>query len=309
MKQTYRLWVMGVGAVLVLLALALTDPDRGVSTAMLALKIVSPLLVIGLAHFTRKAFLPYVDMQEYAVKAKEHPIGAAIVFLGTCLLINATLGLFGKAIAEELPKNAQVYAPMLKAEQMRYWANHPAPETLAGLAEQESCISLKSSRCWSPKSQLKSDREEGAGIGQITRAYRADGGIRFDSLAQMRKAYPDLRDMTWDNIYQQPQLQLRALVLLVKENYNRFPTSIPAMSRLHFADAAYNGGGGGVQSERRACGLIQGCDANQWFGNVELHCLKSKVALYGKRNACDINREHPHNVFLIRSAKYHQVMV
>jgi hypothetical protein len=42
----------------------------------------------------------------------------------------------------------------------------------------------------------------------------------------------------------------------------------------------------------------------EWFGNVELHCLKSRQPLYGGRSACDINREHVRNVMLVRPAKY-----
>jgi len=36
--------------------------------------------------------------------------------------------------------------------------------------------------------------------------------------------------------------------------------------------------------------------------------LKSRQPLYGGRNACDINREHVHNVFLVRVEKYRKAM-
>jgi hypothetical protein len=39
---------------------------------------------------------------------------------------------------------------------------------------------------------------------------------------------------------------------------------------------------------------------------VERHCLKSRQPIYGSRSACDINREHVRNVFLVRRAKYAQ---
>lgn len=76
------------------------------------------------------------------------------------------------------------------------------------------------------------------------------------------------------------------------------------INRLAFADAAYNGGMGGVQKERRACGLKTGCDPQQWFGHVEHVCLKSRRVLYGNRSACDINRHHVHDVINVRSVKY-----
>lgn len=76
------------------------------------------------------------------------------------------------------------------------------------------------------------------------------------------------------------------------------------MEALAFADAAYNGGIGGLNSERRACKLAPDCDPTKWFGNVELYCLKSKAALYGNRSACDINRHHVKDVLLTRISKY-----
>jgi hypothetical protein len=145
-------------------------------------------------------------------------------------------------------------------------------------------------------------REEGAGVGQITRAYRADGSLRFDALADLRSQYgAELGALAWSTVYQCPDLQLRALVLMSRDSARQFRAA-PAM--LEFGDAGYNGGPAGVQRERRACALAKGCDPGLWFGNVELHCLKSREPLYGSRSACDINRDHVHNVFKVRAAKY-----
>jgi hypothetical protein len=139
-------------------------------------------------------------------------------------------------------------------------------------------------------------------MGQITRAYRADGSVRFDALSDLRNQYgADLAGLSWDTVYQRPDLQLRTLVLMSRDAARPFRGS-PAW--LAFGDAGYNGGVAGVQRERRACKLSAGCDPGQWFGNVELHCLKSRQPLYGNRSACDINREHVRNVLLVRRAKY-----
>ena len=173
---------------------------------------------------------------------------------------------------------------------------------LAALVEQESCVSLKSPKCWNPGARLKTNREEGAGMGQITRAYRADGSIRFDALAGLREQYDaELSGLSWDSVYQRPDLQLRALVLMSRDAARPFRGST---GWLHFGDAGYNGGVAGVQRERRACKLSAGCDPAQWFTHVEAHCLKSRQPLYGNRSACDINREHVRNVLLVRRAKY-----
>lgn len=181
----------------------------------------------------------------------------------------------------------------------------PFPHLLAALIEHESCISLTHSKCWNPKSRLKSAREEGAGLGQITRAYTKDGSLRFDSLADMRRKYPlELGEWSWYNVYDRPDLQIRAIILMMRDNYKSYSLVPDKFEAYAFADASYSGGTRDLNSERRACMMISGCDANKWFGNVEKYCMKSKVALYGARSACDINRNHVTDVLIQRAPKY-----
>ena len=153
---------------------------------------------------------------------------------------------------------------------------------------------------------MRSQREEGAGLGQLTRTWRPDGSLRFDALQELRQKHAlALHELSWYNIYSRPDLQLRALVLKSRDNYTYYlPHSHDWWQALAFADAAYNGGAGGLDSERRACKLASWCDHTRWFDNVERLCLKSKVALYGGRSACDINRHHVRDVLLTRSNKY-----
>lgn len=176
---------------------------------------------------------------------------------------------------------------------------------LGSLVEHESCISLTHSRCWNPKSRLKSQREEGAGLWQLTRAWRIDGSLRFDVISELRTKYPkDLYELNWSNVYTRPDLQMRAGILKSKENYEYFLKTTDVNNALYFGDAGYNGGNAGVDRERAACKMASKCDYNVWFGNVERFCLKSTTALYGNRSACDINRHHVKDVFLIRANKY-----
>jgi hypothetical protein len=306
----FRHIFIALGSLVVLAALFLTDPDQGVSTFMILLSLVTPILALAFAHLARKALFDYpeADMRTLLKKCLESPTGAGLAFLGLCLVLYGTLGLFGKSVsAAELPPNAVIYAPMLKVEQQRLWSTHPLPSLLAGLVEQESCLSLRHSRCWSPTSKLKNSREEGAGLGQITRAYRADGTERFDSLSDMRRQYPELSEWSWANVYDRPDLQLRAIVLMNRKNYQDLSTIQNVIERLAFADAGYNGGPRGVQNDRRACQITTGCDPQKWFGHVEHTCTKSKTAIYGKRSACDINREHVQMVF-VRASKYRRAM-
>ncbi len=92
---------------------------------------------------------------------------------------------------------------------------------------------------------------------------------------------------------------------MMRNNIMNFSISAKTMDdNLAFADAAYNGGVGGVVKEQRACKLSPGCDPGRWFGHVEMYCMKSKAALYGNRSACDINRHHVKDVLLVRANKY-----
>lgn len=210
----------------------------------------------------------------------------------------------GADIKTFIPTQARTFIPLLKEQQEKYWVDHPMPYVFASLIEHESCISLVNKRCWNPKSELKTQREQGVGFGQITRAYKADGSIRFDALQELKDRHPVLSDWNWSNVYVRPDLQLAAVVLKTKDDYKKLYMVKDPVARLHFTDAAYNGGMGGVNNERRACGLSKNCNPQLWFNNVEKTCLKSKKALYSGRSACDINRHHVYDVFNVRSNKY-----
>lgn len=212
---------------------------------------------------------------------------------------------YAQDIKTYIPTNAKKYAPMLRQQQLKIWPTHAMPEALAGLAEQESCINLKFSSCWNPTTKLDTSRELGAGIDQITKAYNADGSVRFDMLSSLVKEHPqELAGWNWNNVFVRVDLQLASLVLLNQDNYKALYMVKDPVARLHFTDSAFNGGLGGVNNDRRACGLRKGCDPQKWFDNVEKTCTKSTKPIYGTRNACDINREHVKNVFQLRSPKY-----
>lgn len=224
------------------------------------------------------------------------------LLLALCLVSTA----HSQQVETYIPTRALEHLPVLSAQVKEVWPTMATPNYFAALIEHESCISLKHSRCWAPTSRLKSDREEGAGLGQLTRAFYADGSVRFDALEDSKRLDPrGLNELRWETVYQRPDLQMRVIVLMTRQAWNRLSPLVPQeMPRLAMADAAYNGGIGGVINERRACGLRAGCDPNQWFGHVEHVCLKSKKPLYAGRSACDINRHHVHDVLHTRMPKY-----
>ena len=244
---------------------------------------------------------PRVDAQDAASTAiNTGSTGAGLVYLGRCLLAAVILQLLSTASrAAEPPAAALPLLPVLLAEQ-RAWAPALPPSVLAAQVEQETCITLKSRGCWSPRAELRTARERGVGLGQITKT------ARFDTLADLRRANPvALAGWDWASptLYD-PAQQLRGLALLDMQGW-RALAGVPDDDRLAMMLSGYNGGMGGVQSDRRACAGTPGCDPARWWGNVEHTSLKAKMAVkgYGK-SFFQINREYPVNILRVRRARY-----
>ena len=310
----FRTLYMAGGSIALLLALLATDPD---SPFLQGLPVGGPLLawllaaargvlIVALAHLAWCALhdYPEADGQDLYAAVLQGNIAAGLALLSRAVIVGVLLFVFSNTATAQVPDRARQHLPALTAAVDLHFNDVPMRHYFGGLVEHESCISLTHSRCWQPTSRLKTPREEGAGLGQLTRAYRADGSIRFDALAEMRDRHPALRELSWSNVYSRPDLQLAAVVLKVRDDYRTLRLVVEPMQRLAMADAAYNGGIGGLQAERRACGLRAGCDPQRWWGHVEKTCLKSAAALYGARSACDINRHHTRDVLLYRAPKY-----
>lgn len=222
------------------------------------------------------------------------------------VLLPVALLLFGipAAAAQSVPKGAVQYLPELVRVQRDIWPAAPLPSFLAAQVEQESCITLTHSKCWNPRAELKTSRENGIGLGQFTRAYRADGSIRFDKISELAAAHESLRGWSWEKRYD-PHYQLTAIVEMNKAIYGRQRDAATTRDRLSFSLSAYNGGEGGVLQDRRLCANTKGCDPSKWDGNVARTSLKSKTPHpgYGK-SFFTINREYVTNVLDVRRPKY-----
>lgn len=218
------------------------------------------------------------------------------------------LALAGISQAGILPPGAVRYLPTLVAEQRAYWPNMPAPSTLAGQVEQETCPSLKSLKCWNPRTELKTSREYGFGFGQLTRAYRADGSVRFDTFTEVKELDASLRAWKWEDRYD-PVLQLRSLVLKDLQCYSMMKGVVNDFDRLAMGMACYNGGAAGVISDRKLCQSTEDCNPAIWVGNVERTSLKSRVKWHGYgKSAFEINREYVRNILFVRRFKYEEAM-
>ena len=311
-KRAAFIWLIPL---MVIAALLWTDPDRGSSTSFWVLKILTASALISVAHWWDKGIFDYeeADRQRLFRMARGTPSGAGLALIARALtFVGLFLGIVWLVTGSAQAQDVRSYVPpacvqnlqLLAPAQRAHWPDHPDPAMLPALIEHESCISLQHSRCCNPGSRLKTSREEGAGLGQITRTWRPDGSLRFDALAELRELHPALRAVSWENVYQRADLQNDAVVLKSRDNFRFFVRFVEPAQALLFADAGYNQGNGRTQQDRRACAVRDGCDPDRWFGHVERTCTASHRALYAGRSPCQISRDHVHDVAQVRAPKY-----
>ncbi|MBI5920265.1 MAG: hypothetical protein HY847_01300 [Betaproteobacteria bacterium] len=298
--KNLRFWGMAILPLALLAWFWHRDPNDGAQLLTQLETLLGLLIVAFPVYLLRKMLMPG-DSREAFAKAMDGNMPAAVVWLSLAVL---TLGLLAivspRAIgaqSAQLPGSAARDLPILIQEIDLRWATLPMRSVLGAQVEQESG--------WKERATLKTSREEGVGYGQFTRAYRADGSLRFDALAEVRALDPGLAGWTWANRYD-PRLQLRAVVVKNRGCYQRLrPLVADYYNALAMCDAAYNGGEGGVYAERRLCAAVAACDARLWFGHVEQHSTKSRAKWQGYgASAFEINRTHVRNVMLVRRGKY-----
>lgn len=203
-----------------------------------------------------------------------------------------------------IPKAASALLPLLWLEVCATFPAFEAPAVFAGQIEAESCITATHPKCWNPSAELKTSREYGFGLGQITKAYRADGSVRFDNFVEAKRKYRELKDWTWETRLD-PRYQMRAMILMDKECFRVVPFAKDGLNRAAMMLVCYNSGLGGILQDRQLCRQEAGCDPDTWFNNIEKHSLKSRIKVqgYGK-SFFDISREYPRKVLFVKAPNY-----
>jgi hypothetical protein len=311
--KSYRFWIMWIAALGVILWYWSTDPFGGRDTAMRLQSLAWVVVFAGPAYWLRRAFADAASGRQAYAEAMKGNVAAAIVYAALCVmaaLLFLAIAITGRAMAAdsltEPPAAGRALLPVLHAEQVRLWSDHPAPAVLGALVEQETCPSLTHPKCWSPRAELKTARELGFGLGQVTVAYRSDGAERFNRWAELRRAHAEeLAAWTWPSRFD-ARLQLRALVLDNRSCYAWSARLVGAgEDALAFCDAAYNGGRAGVLADMRLCRGTAGCNPARWFGHVESTSTKSRARWNGYGvSAFEINRTHVRNVMVVRRVRY-----
>lgn len=303
--RSFRFWIMWVAAAFVVGWYFATDPDGGRETIQ-RLQHLLWLAVIALpVYLLRRVLVDGRAIPAYR-KALQSPVGAGMVYLGIAIVTAALVLVLGaRANATPLPPRALEALPVLDAEISARWPAMPLRSVLGALIEQETCPSLKHAKCWNPRTELKTHREYGFGLGQLTVAYRADGSERFNAFREVKALDRSLAGWTWENRYD-ARMQLRAIVVMNRDCFRRLSSLVEdSYQVMAMCDAAYNGGYGGLLSDRRLCAARAGCDPDRWFGHVELTSNKSRVKWQGYgMSAYEINRHHVRAVMVTRRPKY-----
>lgn len=209
-----------------------------------------------------------------------------------------------------LPQKAIETIPILQEVVTTYWADFPIPTYyLAAQVEQETCSSLRSKWCWNSKAELKTAREYGFNLSQITIAYDKNGKERFNNFTEAKKLHPDLKDWSWQDRWS-PKKGLMTMLFMVKREYSAVGQGTEnSLDGMRFAWAAYNGGRRDLIKQKAICAAIKGCDPYKWFGHVELHSIKRATPYKGYSvSPKQINLNYVKNVSVIRFKKYVEIM-
>jgi hypothetical protein len=202
------------------------------------------------------------------------------------------------AFSQEVPENFLFHKDTLVKVVKESWPDITMPTLIPGLIEQETCITLKHSKCWSRMAKLETSREYGFGLGQLTVT------SRFNAFEEVKQLDSKLKGWQWDDRFN-AEFQMTAIVAMLKRNYRVFRNAEKELDHYAFSLASYNGGVGGIQSDQRICRNTPGCNSNLWFGHTEHTSLKQKTVVKGYgQSFFQINRKYPVNVLLIRRMKY-----
>lgn len=305
MRGAFRIAVLAIIGIACLVASHLVPEVLGATGAPMAFGFGLCFAGLAVGDAALRILQPRVDAQDAAEQAMLYNTGAGLVYLGRCILAAVILMLVvTSSRAGQPPAAALPLLPVLKSQQATYWPGMPLPSALGAQVEQETGP-CPGRQCWKPTAELRTSREQGVGLGQLTRAFRADGSTRFDALGEIVKSHPkELAGLSWQNRFD-PVLQLRALVLKDRQGFELVQGAASQDDRLAMSFAAYNGGGGGLASDRRACAGTLGCDPSKWFGNVERTSLKARAAVPGYgQSFFQINRDYVKNVMLVRRVRY-----
>lgn len=202
-----------------------------------------------------------------------------------------------------IPKGAYDLAPVIIGQYKDAWPTMSKPSAFFSQIEKESCIHKKHPRCFNSRSEFKTDREYGFGLGMITIT------SKFNVFEEVKRLDSKLSSWKWEDRFN-PEYQVRALIVKDKLAYRSAEKLGLAteLDRLAVMFATYNGGS--QVKDQILCRNTEGCDSRRWYpyktplGIKDVSWRsKTKVKGYGK-SFMQINREYPDHILFFKRKKY-----
>jgi hypothetical protein len=270
--------------------------------------------VLGVIKIIISWLFPTLHLSAWFKKIEQKPITSVIAYVATLLFITFLIWITlypASARAEDIVCHDKVlmkskpYLPMISDAFGRYWPNAPYKYVEPGKLDRETaCPNMK--KCWTPTVQLKTSREWGIGISQVTIAYNSDGSIRFNNFEAAKKKYNEiLSQWTYDDIYN-PKYHILYSVLEDKSNFIRMTYLFGNdIDRWAGTLVSYNAGSGRVNNRFTLCKLTEGCDTSKWFGGLDGVASKTEImsTIYGVSLQKRVN-DYPYDVIFNRCLKY-----
>jgi hypothetical protein len=218
---------------------------------------------------------------------------AALIFMGVIALMIAILFIAVPAGASPLDQ-ARPYLPQLSRAIDSQWPSMPMRQIAAGQVEQESG--------WKAHATLKTSRELGRGLTQMTVAYDSKGRERFNIYREACRAKA-LSAWDWQRDPYNVHYQLTFLVLQDRANFVQVRPYFKDDAEAHKGSlVCYNAGSGRWLSRRNNARRL-GIPADRWDGGLDRAYGKGEAALlYGRPLYAAVN-EYPRVIFK-RSIKY-----
>lgn len=246
------------------------------------------------SHWQRKAFFPYADIQVAWKKALETPLTASLVYIAKLAFLFGLIWLAISVIrpatangATEPTARAKRYLPTLSQAIDRHWPAAPLRHITAGQIEQESAG-------WNEHAELKTSREYGFGLAQITVT------DRFNNFKAAQKIF---KDWKWEDRFN-VKYQLGYAVITNRSNFKEVSRLFrDDDSRWRGSLVAYNAGFGTVL-QRRALAIRTGWPPDRWVGGLDkVKMAYERKLLYG-RPLGQMRDKYPHIICDVRAPKY-----
>lgn len=185
---------------------------------------------------------------------------------------------------------AEKHLPTLSELTDRHWPAAPLREVMAAQIEQESR--------WNPRAELKTSREYGFGLAQITVT------SRFDNFQEARQRLPPLQGWQWEDRHN-PRYQMTYLVMTDRANFRQVERLFESnIHRWAGALVAYNAGMGTVLQRRALALRTMPSASSKWFGGLDSVRLPCEQRLLYGRSLGEMRNEYPRLIIKVRASKY-----